>query len=100
MTSPGVGVVHVVGELDMSTSSRVEEAIASAAPGSRVIVDLTGCTFLDSSGVRGLVGAQRDVVERGGGLELVAAEPNIIRVLEITNVNTVVAVHATLDAAL
>ena len=84
----------------MSTSSRVEKAIASAAPASRVIVDLTGCTFLDSSGVRVLVGAQRDVVGGGGGLELVAAEPNIVRVLEITNVNTVVAVHATLDAAL
>lgn len=92
--------MHVVGELDLATCSEVEEAIASAAPSSRVIVDLTGCTFLDSSGLRVLMRAQRQVDERGGGLELVAADPAIVRVLEIANLETVLTVHSTLDAAL
>jgi anti-sigma B factor antagonist len=98
--SPGVTIVHVVGELDLATCSVVEEAIASALPSSRVIVDLTGCTFLDSSGLRVLMKARRDVEERGGGLELVAADPAIVRVLEIANVLPVLTVHSALDAAL
>lgn len=97
--SPGVAVVRVSGELDMATCSLVEEAISSAVP-SRVIVDLTGCTFLDSSGVSVLVAAYREAAANGGDVELVAADPNIVRVLEITNVNTVLAIHSTLDAAL
>jgi anti-anti-sigma factor len=98
--SPGVTIVYVVGELDLATCPVVEEAIASAAQSSRVIVDLTGCTFLDSSGLRVLMRAQREVDERGRGLELVAADPAIVRVLEIANVDTVLTVHPTLDAAL
>ena len=97
---PGVAVVSVFGELDMASCAQVEEAIASTPSASRVLVDLTACSFLDSSGIRILVGAQRDVTADGGELELVAADPNILRVLEITNVNTVVTVHSTLDAAL
>jgi anti-sigma B factor antagonist len=98
--SPGVTILHVVGELDLATCPAVEEAIASAASSSRVIVDLTRCTFLDSSGLRVLMRAQREVGERGGVLELVAADPTIVRVLEIANVDTVLTVHSTLDAAL
>lgn len=100
-TPPGVAVVSVLGELDMATCPHVEEAISSASSaGSRVIVDLTGCTFLDSSGVRVLVAAQRDATTAGRVVELVAADPNILRVLEITKVDTMMTVHATVESAL
>jgi anti-anti-sigma factor len=99
-TSPGVLTVSVVGELDMSTSARVEEAISSAASAERVIVDLTKCTFLDSAGVRLLLQTHRKLTPAGARVELVASDPNIRRVLEITSVNTVLPVHSTLDAAL
>lgn len=92
--------MHVVGELDLATCRAVEEAIASVASSSRVIVDLTSCTFLDSSGLRVLMRARRDVGEGGGVLELVPADPALVRVLEIANVDTVLTVHSTLDAAL
>jgi stage II sporulation protein AA (anti-sigma F factor antagonist) len=98
--SPGVAVVRVLGELDLATCERIEEAFTSAASAPRVIVDLTGCTFLDSSGVRVLVTAHRDASTVGGGVELVASDPNILRVLEITSLNTVLTVHSTLEAAL
>lgn len=92
--------MHVVGELDLATCPAVEEAIAPVASSSRVIVDLTGCTFLDSSGLRILMRARREVGEGEGVLELVAADPTIVRVLEIANVDSVLTVHSTLDAAL
>jgi anti-anti-sigma factor len=98
-TSPGVVTVTVVGELDMSTCPQVDDVLR-AATSDRVIVDLSRCTFLDSAGVRLLVGSHRAVTSDGRRLELVASDPNILRVLEITNVDTVMAVHPSLDAAL
>jgi anti-anti-sigma factor len=99
-TSPGVAIVRVLGELDMAASPHVEAAIAAAMPTSKVVVDLTGCTFLDSSGIRVLVAAQRDVTAQGGGVELVADDPNLLGVLDITNLKTVMTIHSTLEAAL
>lgn len=98
--SPGVLTVSIVGELDMSTSGQVEDAISSAPSVERVIVDLTNCTFLDSAGVRLLLTTHRELTAGGGRVEIVASDANIIRVLEITNVNTMVPLHSTLEAAL
>jgi anti-anti-sigma factor len=99
-TSPGVLTVSIVGDLDMSTSTKVEEAISSAPSAERVVVDLTRCTFLDSAGVRLLLATHRRLTPAGGRVELVASDPNILRVLEITNVNTMMRLHSTLDAVL
>jgi anti-sigma B factor antagonist len=97
-TSPGVLTVRIVGELDMSTSPRVEEAMSSTVPPGRVIVDLTRCTFVDSSGIRLLMAIYRNVTSGGGRVELVASDPNVVRVLEITNVNIMMPIHSTPDA--
>jgi anti-sigma B factor antagonist len=95
-----VTVLRVFGELDLVTCPRLEEALASIGPVTRVIVDLTRCTLLDSCGVRTLVEAQRDATARERGIDVVTADPNILRVFEITNVNTMLTVHSSLDAAL
>jgi anti-sigma B factor antagonist len=96
----GPVVVRVEGELDMATSGDFEEAIAETEPGSRLVIDLTECTFLDSSAVRVLVETARSVERANGQLSLVARDPGIRRVLEIAAVDTMLPVHDTLDAAL
>ena len=98
--SPDVLVVGVVGDLDMASCPRVETILASAPAGGRVLVDLTGCTFIDSAGVRMLMAAHRAVTAESGRVELVAADPSILRVLEITEVSTMMPVHSTLATAL
>jgi anti-anti-sigma factor len=98
---PGGGaVVQVEGDLDMGTASKLEDALVGAGFGQRLVIDLTGCSFLDSSAVRVLVSAVRDSDAAGGSLALVAPDPGILRVLEISAVDTMLPVHATLDAAL
>jgi anti-sigma B factor antagonist len=96
----GSVVVRVEGELDMATSGSFEEAIAEAEPGARLVIDLTECTFLDSSAVRVLVETARSMEESNGKVSLVTRDPGILRVLEIAAVDTMLPVHDTLDAAL
>ena len=95
----GAVVLHVSGELDLATASRLEDAIADAAPAAHIVIDLSDCTFLDSSGVRSLVKAGRET-QPEARVDLVTADASILRVLEITGVDTVLTVHPSVEAAL
>lgn len=96
----GGSVVRVDGELDLATKQHLEAAVDGADPSERLVIDLTACTFLDSSAVRVLISTARAAQAAGGDLSLVASDPGLLRVLEIAAVDTVLPVHPTLDAAL
>lgn len=93
-------VVRVEGELDMATSPNLEKALESADKDGRVVIDLTGCTFLDSSAVRVLLATARTTETANGRVALVARDPGILRVLEIAAVKTLLPVHESLESAL
>jgi anti-sigma B factor antagonist len=95
----GVHTVHVSGELDLATAPRLEEALADVSA-QTLVIDLSGCTFLDSAGIRTLVGAARERSGAGSTLSVVTADPGILRLLEITAVDTLIHVHPSLDEAL
>jgi len=65
-----------------------------------VVIDLSGCTFLDSAGMRVLLAGARGLSATGRSLRVVASDPRILRVLEITAVDTLIAVHPTVEDAL
>ena len=64
------------------------------------VIDLSACTFLDSSGVRMLASAGRNVSEAGRRFAVVTSNPGLLRVLEITGVDTMLAVHHSTESAL
>lgn len=99
-THPQGDVLRVEGELDMATTPTLEEAFARADPARPLVVDLTDCTFLDSSAVRVLIATARAAGEGGGRLSIVAQDDGILRVLEIAGIETLLPVHPTLEAAL
>ena len=77
-------VLHVVGEVDISSAPAFEAALNSAATfGKPVVVDLTECTYLDSSGLSALVRAMKryHVPFRA----VVTENSNIARVLDIVD---------------
>jgi anti-anti-sigma factor len=92
--------VKVFGELDLATTPKLEGALAESGSALPMILDLSECTLVDSSGVRALVNAARATRDAGHRLAVVADDPGILRVLEITAVDELMTVHPTLDAAL
>jgi anti-sigma B factor antagonist len=96
----GAVVIHVEGELDLATSDTFEDALGASDPGGQTVIDLTECTFIDSSAVRLFVEAARAAQETQGQVSLVTRDPGILRVLEIAAVDTMLPVHDSVEAAI
>jgi len=103
----GVRVVVVRGELDLSTASDLEgpleEAISSE--GDSVLIDLTDCEFIDSTGIALIVRAWQRLDsaadgESGGRVVICSANDQVRRVLEITGLELSIPIHGTRDDAL
>ena len=90
-TEDGVRVVAVSGELDLDTMGELNAALA-ADDGvvATTVLDLRGLTFIDSSGVSGILTAARSARDAGGRLACVPGPPSIRRVFELTGVDTAV----------
>ena len=81
------------GEIDLYTAPRLQselaEVIANAAPASRIVVDMSGVEFCDSTGMNVLLSCLRQVRERGGELELAAPRPAVMKILQVTALDSV-----------
>lgn len=80
-------VIAVNGEVDTATSPRLEEALHAAMDtgASVVMVDMTGVSFMDASGVGVLVSAASRARHQGGRVALCAPSPAVLRVLDATD---------------
>ena len=79
-------VLTVRGELDIATGPALLEAVTSAIrrPISRLSLDMAGVPFVDSSGVRALITAQRVAAAQRVALVLISLPLQGRRVLEIS----------------
>ncbi|QQQ78602.1 STAS domain-containing protein [Saccharothrix sp. 6-C] len=85
--STGVVVVAVAGELDMATVPEVEQYVRDRlGDASRVLVlDLSGVTFLGSTGINLLIALRAACDEAGVALRLVATTKAVLHPLELTD---------------
>jgi anti-sigma B factor antagonist len=67
---------------------------------SLVVVDLTTTSFIDSMTIGVLLGAVRRLQQHGGELRLACADPNIMRIFEMTLLDRVFAIYPSSEAAL
>ncbi|MDG9719086.1 STAS domain-containing protein [Streptomyces sp. DH24] len=95
-------VVTPAGELDHHTADLLREPLdACIAKGfTRLVIDCSRLEFCDSTGLNVLLGARLKAESGGGGVHLVAMQPVVARVFEITGAEAVFTVHATLEDAL
>ena len=102
---PDTVLLEVDGELDTLTAPRLEADLYAALDTGRtedaaVVVDLSGVTFLASSGLAVLVGGARRAGAAGKRLHLVVATRAVTRPLEVTGADTLFETHADVTSAL
>ncbi len=103
----GVRIVVVRGELDLSTASDLEapleDAISSAD--ASVLIDLSECEFIDSTGIALIVRAWQRLDQAAGGegngrVVICSDNDQVRRVLEITGIELSIPIHSTKAEAL
>ena len=97
-------VIRVRGELDLSTAGRLcrtVQAVAGARRRTRVLLDLSELAFCDSTGLRALVGAVREVEISGGRAALVVPPDGMLaRILDLSGLGEFLRVSPTTEVAL
>jgi len=100
----GVRTISVRGELDLSTAPELEGPLQQALDSDEgaVLIDLSQCEFIDSTGIALIVRAwqQLDSGENGRTLVICSQNDQVRRVLEITGLELSIPVHTTKDEAL
>lgn len=95
-------VLHLEGELDTYNCGQLRSTLVEHVEEgkNRIIVDMTGVEYIDSTGLGSLVGGLKRVSEHGGVMRIVCRNPQILKVFEITSLNKVFPMYATLKDAL
>jgi anti-sigma B factor antagonist len=102
----GIRAITVSGELDLNTAPELERPLeqAIADGGTSVIVDLSSCEFIDSTGIAVIVRAWQRLDSDGGDgsgrLVLCSSNDQVQRLLKITGVESSISIHPDREAAL
>jgi anti-sigma B factor antagonist len=90
-------VVAVAGEIDLFTAPELKATLAELAEAgrSRIVVDLTETTFLDSTALGVLIGAVKRLRSRDGVLTIVNVDQNIAKTFEITGLDQIFTIRPT-----
>jgi anti-anti-sigma factor len=100
----GALAVTLRGELDAHDAPELRRTIADALEarpaGERVVLDLTGVSFLDSTILGMLVGVVRRGRDAGGEVRVVLPETAARRIFEITGVDSALDVYPSRRSAL
>ena len=96
----GSAIVTVEGELDMHAAARLRDVLKeleTCGIARHLVIDLSLCSFIDSTGLGLLVAVQRRADSR---LDLVVTDPQILDLLEITALDRLFRIHADRTAAI
>jgi anti-sigma B factor antagonist len=102
--SGGHCIVRVIGELDMAHEEELRAELNSAIESDQtgVLVDLSECEFIDSSGVRELLlGREAQMASDSGnkGFAVVTSNEQVLRILSVMGVDKVIPPYSTVEEA-
>lgn len=99
---PGLAVVSMRGEHDLSTVPALAQALEQAAAHSNVLVDLSECSFMDSSVIQVLIKTAQSLKARGEQLVLVIPPEQrvVARVAELTGLSEILPIHPSRSAGI
>jgi anti-anti-sigma factor len=94
-------VLEVVGELDYASADELRTVAAGLvlSPGQRLVIDLGGMEFCDSSGITALLAARNHAMAARADTVLAAVPANTSRVLRIVGLDQVFPLYPDTAAA-
>ncbi|MFE9743120.1 STAS domain-containing protein [Streptomyces sp. NPDC006477] len=99
----GIRVVTLRGEFDHTAKDVLADVLVlkdDATVPPRVVADLEGVTFMDSSGINAFILAHQHLTAAHGWLRIAGAQGAVQRVLHLTGVDTVIDCNRTVEQAL
>jgi anti-sigma B factor antagonist len=95
-------VIRVSGRLTMVNAPELRARVNDALEAGRttVVVDLGDCEFMDSSGLGAVIGGLKVARQAGGDLRLARLTPQVVTVLELTNLDRVLRPYASVEEAI
>ncbi|MEU6537062.1 anti-sigma factor antagonist [Streptomyces sp. NPDC047000] len=101
VTPDGIAVLRPSGRLDLVAAPQIRAAIDTVVRDGHphVVVDLAGTGFLDSSGLSALVGGLKSARQAGGDLRIASCGPQVLTVLQLTNMHRVLHCYADVGTA-
>ena len=93
-------VVSVGGEVDLETATRLGDAALAALRdlSSHLVLDLSGVSFMDSTGLKVLLSLQRSAALAGGSLTVAGATRPVRRILALTGLDQTLQLVDSVDA--
>jgi anti-anti-sigma factor len=98
----GVTVVAPTGRLDVAGAPALKDAISEALKNGtpRVVIDMEGISFVDSTGLGSVIAALKQIRSSQGDLRLAAPNQQVRVVLELTTLDRVFPYFSTVEEAL
>lgn len=98
----GVTVVAPTGRLDVAGAPTLKEAISEALKSGepRVVLDMEGISFVDSTGLGSVIAALKQIRSSKGDLRLAAPNQQVRVVLELTTLDRVFPYYSSVEDAL
>jgi anti-sigma B factor antagonist len=95
-------VIKLQGEVDLYAAPELKDHVNRAIESgkTKLVLDLSEATFIDSTTLGILVSGMKRLRPRGGMLAVLCPDPTMARIFDITGLNRMFSVHETLDAAL
>ncbi|MFF1280424.1 STAS domain-containing protein [Streptomyces sp. NPDC058299] len=84
-------VLEISGDLDYGSATELRELLPTLAlpAGRRLVLDLAGMTFCDSSGITALIAAHHHALAAGADMALAAVPVHTLRILRIVGLDQV-----------
>ena len=101
----GIHSLSVTGELDLNTAPELEAPLEAVLDDdARLLIDLSSCEFIDSTGIALLVRAWQRVDRNGGNgagrMVICCSNEQVERLLKITGVESSISMHQDRSSAL
>jgi len=97
----GIVIFRLIGKLNMVHAQSLRQEIAEqiSTGHNRIVIDMSGVDFMDSSGLGALINGLKGARQTGGDLRIAAPVDQVKLVLKLTNLDRVIKTYSSAEKA-